>query len=449
MNKRKLLHFLAFAFFAHTSSMAQNAVNAKHEFSIQQCIEYASKNNAAVKNALLNIKVQEQVNRGVTAAALPSVGGSAGFTDYIDIPTSLIPGQFFGQPAGTFVPVQFGTKYNANAGVQIQQLLFDGQVFVGLQARNTSIAFQQKNLEVTEENIKANIYKIYYQLVVSKTSIALINANIERLQKLEKDAKALYQSGFSEKLDIDRVSVQLSNLQTEKEKTINNIAIGYMGLKTLIGMPAREELVLTDKITEDEIKTNIVNDTAYSYTDRKEFQYLSLAKQLNEYNIKRYKLSYLPTLSLSGLYSKTAQRTEFDFFKKGDWFTTSYVGVNMSIPIFSGFSKDAKVKQSRFELKQTENNLESLKLSIDNDVKQAQLNFASAIHTMDFQKKNMALAENVFEQTKKKYDAGTGSNTEINSAQTDLVTAQTNYINAMYAAVIAKIDYLKAIGKLP
>ncbi|MFX8852560.1 TolC family protein, partial [Acinetobacter baumannii] len=87
---------------------------------------------------------------------------SAGFTDYIDIPTSLIPGQIFGQPPGTFIPVQFGTKYNGNAGLQLQQLLFDGQVFIGLQARDAAVAFQQKNVEVTEENIKANIYKIYY-----------------------------------------------------------------------------------------------------------------------------------------------------------------------------------------------------------------------------------------------------------------------------------------------
>lgn len=473
MNKRKLLHFLAFAFFAHTSSMAQNAVNAKHEFSIQQCIEYASKNNAAVKNALLNIQIQEQTNKGITAAALPSISGIAGITDYFNIPVQSIPdfispsvygvlinenvkngntGATITAPAGGFgvIAAQFGTKYNANAGLQLQQLLFDGQVFVGLQARRTSMEFQKKNAEVTEEAIKTNIYKIYYQLVVSKSQIDLLDANIARLEKLKHDANELYKNGFAEKLDVDKVAVQLSNLQTEKQKALNSIEIGYLGLKTLMGMPVKDTLVLTDKITEDQIKQDILTDTAYQYTNRVEYQYLSLAKRLNEYNIKRYQLSYLPTLALSGVYSKQAQRSTFDIFAKdGNWFTTSYVGLNLSVPIFSGFSKDAKVKQSRIELQQTENNLNSLKLSIDNDVKQAQLNFASAIHTMDFQKKNMALAENVFEQTKKKYDAGTGSNTEINSVQTDLVTAQTNYINAMYAAVIAKIDYLKAIGKLP
>jgi len=400
MNKQKLHFMLLLLLTAPTWLMAQSTTN--HAFTVQQAVEYAKQNNASVKNALLNIQVQEQTNRGITAAALPTVSASGGLTDYIDIPTSLIPGQFFGQPAGTFIPVQFGTKYNANAGLQLQQLLFDGQVFVGLQARRTSMEFQKKNAEVTEEAIKTNIYKIYYQLVVSKSQIDLLDANIARLEKLKHDANELYKNGFAEKLDVDKVDVQLSNLQTEKQKALNSIEIGYLGLKTLMGMPVKDTLVLTDKITEDQIKQDILTDTAYQYTNRVEYQYLSLVKRLNEYNIKRYQLSYLPTLALSGVYSKQAQRTTFDIFAKdGSWFTTSYIGLNLSVPIFSGFSKEAKVKQSKIELQQTENTLNNLKLSIDNDVRQAQLNFSSAVKTMDFQKKNMQLAENVYNQTKK------------------------------------------------
>ncbi len=419
----------------------------KNTFSIQQCIEYAKKNNVQVKNALLNVQIQEQTNRGITSAALPTVSANTGVTDYLKIPTTLIPGQFFGQPAGTYSAVQFGTKYNANAGFQLQQLLFDGQVFVGLKARSAAMEYQQKSVEVTEEAIKVNIYKIYYQLVVSKTQIELLDANIDRLNKMLHDANVLYKNGFAEKLDIDKISVQLSNLQTEKRKALNSIEIGYLGLKTLMGMPVKEELVLTDKISDDQIKTGLI-DTGYQYNERKEFQYLNVMKKLNEYNIKRYQLSYYPTLSLNGSYSKNAQRNAFDFFGNGDWFTTSYVGLNIAVPIFDGFYKDSKIKQSRLELKQTVNNIDNLKLSIDSDVEQAKIKFRSAIETMDFQKKNMVLAESVYDQTKKKYEAGTGSNTEITAAQTDLITAQTNYISALYDAVIAKVDYNKAIGKL-
>ncbi len=428
------------------SGQAQKA--NRQEFTIQQAIEYAHKNNVQVKNALLNVQIQKQTNRDITAAALPNITGNANMTNYLKLPVSLLPGEIFGQPAGTYIPVQFGTKYNANAGIQLQQLLFDGQVFIALQARATTIDFQNKNVEVTEEAIKSNIYKIYYQLVISKTQIDLLDANIARLKKLDHDAKALYKNGFAEMLDLDKISVQLSNLQTEKTKALNSIHIGYLGLKTLMGMPVKDTLVLTDKISEAQIKEDFSNDTTYQYVDRKDFQYLSLAQKLNEFNIKRYQLSYIPTLSLKGSYNKNAQRNTFDFFGKGDWFTTTYLGLDLSIPIFDGFSRNAKIKKSRLELSQTQNQIENLKLSIDSEVEQAKLNFKSALSTINFQKQNMELAERVYNQTKKKFEAGTGSNTEITSAQTDLVTAQTNYINALYTAVIARVDYLKAIGKL-
>src|SRR5258707_12281312 len=88
----------------------------QHAFSLQQGLDYAKKNNVQVKNALLDIQIQQQTNRGITAGALPTLTGTGSFTDYLKIPTTVVPGQFFGQPAGTFASVQFGTKYNATGG---------------------------------------------------------------------------------------------------------------------------------------------------------------------------------------------------------------------------------------------------------------------------------------------------------------------------------------------
>jgi len=449
MNKRGPKLMLYLLILSATMGTVYAQTSTRHEFTIQQAVDYARKNNVQVKNALLNVLIQKQTNREITAGALPNLSGNFAITDYIDIPTSLLPGEVFGQPAGTFIPVKFGTKYNSTAGLQLQQTLFDGQVFVGLQARQTSIDLQTKNVEVTEESIKTNIYKIYYQLVVSKTQIDILDANITRLQKLDHDTREIYKNGFAEKLDVDKVSVQITNLQTEKTKALNNISIGYLSLKTLMGMPVKDTLLLLDKISDEQIKADIMTDTSYDYNNRKEFEYLSLTRRLNEYNIKRYKLSYLPTLSLNGVYNKNAQRNTFDLFAQGgQWFTTSYIGINLNVPIFSGFAKDARVQRSKLELRQTENQLDNMKNTIDSEVEQARLNFRSAQTTMSFQKENMKLAETVYDQTKKKYEAGTGSTIEINAAQTDLITAQNNYINALYSAIIARVDYLKATGKL-
>lgn len=166
-----------------------------------------------------------------------------------------------------------------------------------------------------------------------------------------------------------------------------------------------------------------------------------------EFNIRRYKLSRWPTASLNAGYSKIAQRNKFDFYK-GDYFTASSISVRISVPIFNGFATDARIKKAELELQQTVNNMENLRLSIDNEVEQSRTNFRSAIATMDFQRKNMELAVQVYEQTKKKYEMGLGSNIEITAAQTDLKAAQTNYISSLYDAIIARIDFLKSTGKL-
>jgi outer membrane protein TolC len=421
---------------------------AVHEFSAKDCIEYALKNNVQVKNALLDIQVQQQDNRATTALALPAINGSGGYTDYLSIPTSLLPAEFFGGAPGTYVPIKFGTKYNASGSVTLQQTLFDGQVFVGLQARKTSIDYRQKNLAVTEDMIRENIYKIYYQLVVSKTQISQINANIERSQNLLRVNNGLYKNGFGEQIEVDRTSVQLANFQTLKLTTENTIANGYYGLKFLMGMPAKDSLILTDSITDDQLKTGLLNEGNYNYENRNDYQVLQSQLKLQQYNVKRYKLAYIPTLSLTGNYLKQGQGTQFNIFSKGQWFSSSYVGINLSVPIFNGFEKDANIKKAKLQLEQTQNQLDDFKNSIDNSISQAVNDYYAAINTLDFQKKNVQLAEQVFNQSQKKYESGLGTTLDVTNAQADLSVAQSNYINAMYDAVIAQIDYLYATGQL-
>jgi outer membrane protein len=430
--------------------VAAFAQTSLHEFTIQQCLEYARKNSAQVKNAMLDMEIQQQSNKSITAGALPTLSATGTTTDFFQTPVTLIPGGLFpGTTPGEYTAVSFQPKYSAGGNVQLTQTLFDGQVFVGLQARKASIDFYQKAVDITEETIAVNIYKVYYQLIVSRTQMQQIDANVSRAEKLLHDTKAMYENGFQEKLDVDKASVQLANLQTQKQSTQTTIDNGYFGLKYLMGMPIKDSLVLTGKFSEDDLKSGVLDNTVYKYDDRNDFQSLLLNKKLNEYNVKRYKYSYYPTVNLNASYQKNAYGNVYNFFSKdGTWYSTSYAGLTINVPIFSGFAKDANLQKAKLQLMQTQNQLDNLKISIDNEVTQSQNKFRSAITTVDFQRQNMSLAESVYDQTKKKYESGLASNTDITNAQTDLITAQSNYINALYDAVVAKVDYEKAIGKL-
>ncbi|HWK06406.1 MAG TPA: TolC family protein [Puia sp.] len=443
-----LLILMALNASAQQASPGQTSSSpAIHTLSLKEAIDYSVKNNVNVKNAILDLRIQEQSNRATTSQALPQVTGTLGLTDYFQIPTTLIPAELNGGPAGTFLPLKFGTKWSASGGATLKQVLFDGQVFVGLQARQASLDFYSKKQEITEQTLRVNIYKIYYQLLLSHTQVEQSDANIAKQKDLLHSSTEMFKNGFSEKLDVDKANVQLANLESDSIQLSYNIANGYLGLKVLLGMPISDSLVLTDTLTYEMIRDAALGDD-YKYTDRHEYQLLEINRRLNEYDVKRYKQTYIPTASLTANYAQNQYSSQFDLGKRNSWFPSSYIGLNINVPIFDGFYKDANIKQAKYKLEQTRNNMDSLKIRIDNDVKTAQLRFTAALASLDYQKKNMDLAASVYDQTRKKYEQGLGSNTEITSALTDLKSAQANYFNALYNAVVAKVDYQNAIGKL-
>jgi outer membrane protein len=446
--KNRIYGWLFLSLFFPLAALAQvgdTVSTVRHELSAQQAIDYANKNNIDIKNALIDVLLQKETNRQTTAMALPKITVNGSLTSNLQLQKTLLPGEFFGQP-GTLIPVTFGTKYITSGTAELNQILFDGQVFVGLQARRTSIDWVNKKVEVTQQMVKANIYKVYYQLVASKTQVDLLDSNINLVKKQQHDADVMYKNGFAEKLDVDRATVALANLETEKAKVLTTINNGYYGLKLLLGIPAADQLQLTDTLNDEQIRGGILENSNYQYTDRKDYQYLQLTRDFNAYNIRRYKLSKIPTLSLDGSYNKQLQQDEFKF--NGNWFTASFVAVRLSIPIFNGFATNSKIAAAKLTVQQLDNQIENMKISIDNDVISSRNTLRTSIAAMDYQQKNMELAQEVYRQTKKKYEVGTGSSTDLTTAQKDLQAAQTNYINALYDAIIAKVDFLNATGKL-
>lgn len=450
--KTRMIKYILTGMFAGIFSIAnaqqKDITPQVHSFTAKEAVDYAMSNAVQVKNALLDIKIQEQTNKGITAEALPHIAGSVGLTDFLSIATQLIPAEFTGGAPGTYIPIKFGTKYSGTYGANLQQVIFDGQVFVGLQARKAAIRNAVLAADITKEQIKANVYKVYYQLVVGKKQIGTIDVNIANYEKLLHDTKEIYKNGFAEQLDVDKVQVQLSNLETQKLKAQNQIDAGKEGLKFLMNIPQQDEISLTDTLSDEELKSGILGE-AYQYEDRKEFQQLENSIVLGKYNVKRYQLSKIPALSFSANVSQNAQRNKFNFFKRSEpWYSTSFINFNLAIPIFDGGVRNSNIQTAKLNLLKMNNQLDQLKSSIDNDVAQSRITMKSALLTMDSQKKNIGLAQNVYNSTKLKYEQGVGSNQEINQAQTDLVTAQNNYYSSLYDAIISKIDYLQAAGKL-
>lgn len=445
-------------------------VSKTYKISANEAVDIAFKNVVELKNVKLDSVLQWEKNREITGAALPTINGSISAQHFFNIPVTVLPD--FLSPAvygvltqegvrngsgtpitmpnsfGTF-PAQFGVPWQASAAFTVQQLLFQPDVFVGLKARATSMKYVSSNIDIVKDSIKSNVYRSYYAVLIGHKRLMFLQDGIKRLEKLYKDQDAMYKQGFIERLDLDKTQVTLNNLKTTETQVVQGVHLGYSALKFALGINQTDSLVLSDTLTASTIKADLLELTnTPNYDSRSEIRLLNNVKALQELDLQRNKLQYIPTIAAFWNYSKNAQRQSFDFFKKGDWFTTNLVGFNMNIPIWNGGQRESKTRQAKINLEKTNNTISYVKSAIDLQHQAAKIQLSSALSNLDNQKRNIDLAEKVYQTTKKKYEQGLGSSFEILQVEQALEDAQSNYYMSLYDAVISKIALLKAVGKL-
>lgn len=419
-----------------------------NSFSLQQAIDYAYKNSPNYLNAQNDVLMAKYKRKEVVGMALPQITTSVDLKNFLEIPTSLIPGEVFGAPPGSFIPVKFGTTFQATGTAQASLLVFSADYLIGLKATKEMISLMNISVARSKTETVSQVSKAYYGVLVNKERIKLLDINMTKLEKLLNDTKAFNQQGFVEQIDVDRLEVAFNNLKTEKEKTDRLISLSEYVLKFQMGYAGKESLILTDSLSITGPAENI--DVAkIDFMKRTEYQLLEGQQRLNTINIRRLKFGYLPTLVAYGSLGYAGMRNDLDFFtRQHDWFPTALIGGTLSLSIFDGMQRHYKIQQAKLEFKKGENNLKSLQLAIELESASAVVNYNNAVSSLQTQKRNLDLAQNVYDVSQKKYAQGVGSNIEVINAQASLKESETNYFNAIYDMLIYKIDYLKATGAL-
>lgn len=420
--------------------------NQTFNFGIQDCVNYAYEHQDSVVNTGLDMKSAEYKVKETVGIGLPQVSGTATFQDYLKIPTTLLPGEVFGQPAGTFVPIKFGVKYQSSVGISANQILFDGSYLVGLKASRTYKELSIRNHTRSRIEANVNVTKAYYQVLVSNEQLRLLNANIDQLKQQLDQTTQQNKQGFVEKIDVDRISVQYNNLITSRENTIRLLALNYQLLKFQMGMPIEYNLTLKDKLVDVNLDSNpeLANDTSF-YHNRIEYNLGETAIALQELNLKRQKSQYLPTLKADASYVSSYQNNSFSQLYKMN-FPSSYIGLTLNVPIFNGFQRLNQVKQSKIAVLKAKNDLESSKNGLRLQASQANITYVNGVQSLNNQKRNQTLAQEVLRVSKIKYQQGVGSSIEVTQAQTALEDADNKYIQGLYDALVSKVDLDKAYG---
>lgn len=442
-NWRKMALGVLFFAFSITGMHAQETVTLK------QAIEYALQNKAEALNAKLDVRNGDYQIMEAKAGALPKINGVANLTyNPILQSTALDVGAFSGGPSNIQL-ITMGQKWNAGAGVQLSQALFNQQVFVGLKAAKSTKEFYQLNAELTEEQIIERVSNAYFQVFTIQQKKETLENSYASTEKARNIIKSLFDNGLAKKIDLDRTNVNLTNINTILKQQQNAINQAENALKFYMGMPIENKIELVK--ADMEITPHLLDETVGT-DQRSEIKILNKQRELLQYNKKAVEAAYYPTVNLNANYSWQGLGDKFPL-TNGErngvyWADYSAITLGVNIPIFNGFATKARVEMAQIELDKLDVSIKDTKLGLDLSYQNAKSQIENSLLALENQKANVSLAETVTANTKHNYQYGLATLTELLEAENALVEAKNNYSNAILEYKIAEIQYYKAKGEL-
>jgi outer membrane protein TolC len=443
MDKRKITTILMF--FALSLPLTAQTL------SLKQCIEYAKQNNSNIKIASLNSEVSgKQVNEQI-GNALPQIDIDGSLTNNLIVTTSLLPAEFIGGEPGTFIPVKMGTKYSAIGTIQLTQKIFDPSVWIGLKAAKLNADLSLQNIQQTDEQTFYNVSSAYYRAMVIQKQVDNLHAILAASEQSLKSTELRNKNGMARKIDVDKIRVSYNNTKSQVEETELNCKQALNNLKYSMGMSVDSTIVISDSLAENiaEIYGGSEEISNNYFENRTDYQMRKTTVALYEADKLNNIAAYLPTVSIFANYGYQAMRSEFDVFNSGkEWYTSSAIGLNLKIPIFSGFERLAKVEQSQLNIEVAQENLRLSEQSIKVEFSNYTIQYRTALDNIQNEKENLALAESVYKTTQLEFAQGTGSSLDLVQAESSLRETQNNYYNKLLTLYVAKLDKKKAKGTL-
>ncbi len=433
------------------ASTTQISLAQSVTLTLKDALNYAVENNTNLRKAKLDIEGGRYKTKEVRAQALPQITGNGTLTDQFIKPQFVLPGDALGRP-GEIVTLESGTTYNASAGVAFSQQIFNQQVFTGLKAAKASEAYYNLSADLTEEGVILQAATAYYQVLVTRKQMEVIESNIATVSQVEKSVADQFQNGLAKRIDLDRVRVNLTNLRTQRDQLLNSVIQQENALKYYIGMPVTTQIQIpNEELKEVELNAASKIKDSVNLAGRVEFRLLRKQQELLNYQKKAYEAEYYPTLGLVGNYSYNGMSNRFNLFNRSSdafWYDMGSIGLSLKIPIFNGGSTRAKVKQAEIDLLQLEEDIKDNSQSLNLANENAKIQIKNSLNTINAQLANVKLAEEVYSSTQNNYKNGLATLTDLLDAETARTTAQNSYSQAILNYKLAEIQLEKSNGTI-
>lgn len=425
--------------------LLSNTVGAQQTLTLKEALNYAVQNSAKVRKSKLDIDGGRYKTQEVRAQALPQITGNAGLT-YNPIIGKLVADLGDGQTRS----IQLGQNWNSSAGVQLSQQLFNQQVFTGLQAARSSEEYYNLTAQLTEEQIIELVANNYYQVLVNRQQLNVVDNNIKNVKVTEKIISNQYENGLAKKIDVDRIKVKLTNLLTQREQTSNSITQLENQLKFAMGMPVSTDITLPKTELTEVTKLPTLADTV-ALDSRTEIKILNSQDKLLALQRKAYVAEYYPSLALTGNYTYSSQSGGFDFLSSSAasiGYGASAIGLTLKVPIFNGFLTRSKIRQADVDIQKAREDRRESKNSLNMAYENAKIQLKNSLNTITSQKQNAQLAEEIYNSTQNNYNNGLATLTDLLDTETALTEAQNSYNQALLNYKIAEIQLIKSNGNI-
>lgn len=427
MHKLIYLIMLSFTVFAQDNPVL--------EFSLEEAVEHALLYNNTAQNSTSDVRLAQLQKWQTTSTGLPQINANISYNNWIQQQISLIPAEFFGGNVGEFTEVAFGTKQTMNGTLTISQKIFDGSYLVGLQAAKVYLEISKNAQEKTYTELRKAVTNSYGNILLTEENIKILNANIAVIEKNIEDLEKVYENGMTEEENIEQLQLTRSGLISAKNYNLTLKGLAYAMFNLTIGVDTNATVVLSDSMEDlialSEIKNTSINKN--SIENAIDFKIARNDLKSKELLLKLEKSKALPTINafVNGTYSGNSNN--FDFLDQSQkWFGASMFGLNMSIPLFSSLGRSALTQKAKINLEKSERDLNNLRQQILVKIKSAENDLSFAKQDLVNKKQGLDLAKRIEQKNQIKFFEGLASSFELSQAQTQLYTAQQQYIQAMH-----------------
>jgi len=443
--KLKLVAVLLLTFSGAVVSAQQENVELK--LSLKEAQEYAITSNKMVLTAKSDVLASRAAIWETISSALPQVNASGSFTDNLKLMTTLLPGEFFGQPAGTKIPVTFGSQFNSSASVQASMLIFNAPLYIGIETSKLAQKLSEENLSKTELDTKESVASAYFLILVTEKSLELLDQNIANLNETLKSTRSMYSAGMAEATDVDQMVSNVNMVENSRSSLLRSIELNYNMLRFQLGVSAGTAITLTETLESltDNIDVEALLSQQFDHTRNIDYKLVAGQELMSSLMLKSQKASVLPTLS--GFYNYGTNGMG-DKLSELQWFDNSMAGLQLSVPILAGGQRFAQIRRAQLNLEKARTTKDMVTDQLLLQEKQLRFNLVNANLQYQSQRENVEVSRRVYESMENKYRQGVASSLELTQANSNFLQAENNYITALMELLQTRVALDKLLNNL-